>query len=171
MAESLTPRWRKGLRTVHVAVSVAVIGADLALTTLAIAGLTGDASAVYPAAQIIGAQIVSPLAVAALISGVAMALLTPYGLLRYWWVAIKLTVTTSLSAAVLFVLLPALSATAEAASAGEEIADGRQLLLVIPPTIAIGLLVLNVALAVFKPGWRLRRRSTPAVATPAEEAA
>lgn len=169
MADILTGGWRKALRALHVAISVAVIGADLALTALAIAGLTGDARAVYPAAQLIGARVIWPLAVGALVSGAALALLTPYGLLRYWWVVIKLAVTAALSAALLFVVLPALGAAAEAASAGEAVAGSRQLLLVIAPSGAVGLLLLNVSLAIFKPSWRLRPRARAPVSSTAEE--
>ena len=77
---------------------------------------------------------------------------------------VALAVTTALSAALLFVLLPALRAAAEAAATGEEIAGGRQLLLIVAPALAIALLALNVGLAVFKPGWRLRGGAARSVA-------
>ncbi len=161
MTELIEP-WRTALRTVHIAISVAVVGADVSLIALGIAGLAGDPATLYPAAQLIGARVVWPLALGALASGLALALLTPYGVLRYWWVTIKLAVTASLSALVLFVLLPAFGAAADAAIAGEAVADSRRLLLVAGPGAASAFLVLNVVLAVFKPGGRIgghRRRT------------
>ncbi len=39
-----------------------------------------------------------PGAFAALVSGVALSLLTPWGLARYWWVLVKLVLTTAVIA-------------------------------------------------------------------------
>jgi hypothetical protein len=45
-----TRRWRKPLLVVHVTAAVGLVGADLALLALAVAGATGTAaSEVYPA--------------------------------------------------------------------------------------------------------------------------
>jgi Electron transfer DM13 len=60
------------------------------------AGAAGhDPPTVYPAARLLGAALLVPLALASLLNGVALGLLTPWGLVRYWWVAIKLTLTTA----------------------------------------------------------------------------
>ena len=75
------------------------------------------ARAVYPAAALVGQMLVAPLAIAWLGTGVALALLTPWGLRRYWWTTIKLTITVVLTVVVLLVLVPRLGAAADAARA------------------------------------------------------
>ncbi len=156
---NLPARWRKALLAVHVATTVSVLGADLALLTLAVSGLLGSKpQAIYPAAHLLGARLLAPLAVGSLGTGLLLGVLTPWGLLKYWWVTIKLAITVVLTAAVLFVLVPRLGAAAAAAAvpAMKASTDSPRLLLVIAPAVASTLLALSVVLAIFKPGWRLR---------------
>lgn len=156
--------WRKPLLAAHVATTVAVLGADLALLALGLASLGGaDPRTIYPAASLVGARVVAPLAVLALGTGLLLGALTPWGLLRYWWVTIKLAITAALTGLVLLVLVPALGAAAAAATAPDPGAGGARLPLVVAPAIASALLALNVALAVYKPGWRLRRDASTRV--------
>lgn len=160
---TLSPPWRKLLLTAHVTTTASVLGADLVLVALAIAGLRGaEPQTVYPAARLVGAWLIAPLAIASLGTGLLLGLLTPWGLLRYWWVAIKLGITVILTAAVLFVLVPKLGAASDAAvgPAIRPLAVGERLALVAAPAAASTLLGLSVVLAVFKPGWRLRAPGT-----------
>jgi hypothetical protein len=129
----LTPGWRKGLLSIHIAAAVGVFGSDLALLALALAGL-------YPSALLIAQTVVEPLAIAALATGLLLALLGPYGLLRYWWTALKLAITAALTVAVFAVLAPALA-----------------------PALATALLLTNVLLAVFKPAAAITRSRVPAM--------
>jgi hypothetical protein len=153
------PTWRKGLLSVHIAAAVGALGTDAALLALGISG-AGDADpeTVYPAASLIGSWLVAPLAVTALVSGLLLGLLSEWGLVRYWWVTIKLAITATLVVVLLSVLLPALQDAADTATAGGELADADRGPLVAGPVVAVTLLALNVVLAVFKPGWRLRAR-------------
>lgn len=148
---------RKFLTFFHIAVAVSVLGVDIVLITLGLAGYTMAPEAVYPAAQLIGQRVLWPLALLALASGVAVALIGPYGLFRFLWTTVKLTITLALTGLLAFVLLPALSAAAETAAAGEAIAQSRQLMLILGPIASTSLLLTNIALAVFKPRWRLAR--------------
>lgn len=148
---------RKLFTIVHIAVSASVLGTDLVLITLALAGYAWPAETIYPAAQLIGERVLWPLAIAAAGSGVAVALIGPFKLFRYWWVTIKLAITVVLAGLLSFVLLPALAAAAQAASAGEPVTASRQLMLVVGPIASSSLLLTNIALAVFKPKWRLPR--------------
>jgi hypothetical protein len=159
---TLSARWRKLLLSVHVVATVSVLGTDLVLLALGLSSLSGaDPRTIYPAAHLVGARLVAPLAVLALGSGLLLGALTPWGLLRYWWVTIKLAITAVLTGVVLFVLVPRLGAAAEAVSgpAPGVLTSAERLPLVIAPAIASTLLVLNVVLAIFKPGWRLRFRT------------
>jgi hypothetical protein len=154
MTSSKPARWRTGLLTVHIVTGVGAIGAALVLLTLGIAGVRGaDPRNVYPAAHLVEAWVIAPLAVLALGSGVAMALLSRWGLVRYWWVAIKLTITAALTAVVFLVLEPSLAATA----AAESLTDAQRTRVALFPAIALALLVVNVVLGLSKPRWRLRR--------------
>jgi hypothetical protein len=111
----LPTAWRKLLLTVHVLATVGVFGADLALLILGVSSVFGaDPQTVYPAAHLISQVLVAPLAIASLATGVALALLTPWGLLRYWWTVTKLTITAVLTGAVVLVLVPQLGAAADA---------------------------------------------------------
>ena len=154
---TLPEPWRKLCLTVHVVTSVGVFGADLSLLALGAASVTGaDPVTIYPAARLVGAWLVAPLAIMALVTGLALGLLTRWGLFTYWWVTIKLAIVMVLTAAVLFVLVPALGATADAVTGATPQLSARQRLpLLIAPAVASALLAVAVALAVFKPSWRL----------------
>ena len=150
--------WRTALLTVHIVTSVGAIGAALVLLTFGIAGMNGaDPRTVYPAAHLVEAWVIAPLAVLALGTGLAQALLLRWGLVRYWWVAIKLAITAVLTAVVFLVLEPSLAATA----AAESLTDAQRTRVALFPAVAIALLVVNVVLGLFKPPWRLQAGSTP----------
>lgn len=154
---------RKLLLTVHVAATVSVLGTDLVLLALGISSVGGaDPRTIYPAAHLVGTRLVAPLAILSLGTGLLLGILTPWGLLRYWWVTVKLAITAVLTGVVLFVLVPRLGAAADAvtAPAPRLLTIGERLPLVVAPAVASTLLALNVVLAIFKPGWRLRSRST-----------
>lgn len=175
----LPPSWRKLVLATHIAVSVGALGADLVLLMLLLTGFSGaDPLTVYPAARLVGAWLIAPLAVATLVSGVLLGAFTPWGLFRYWWVAIKLAIVLALVTAVFLVLVPGLGAIAEAVAGAtpRPLADGERLRLVIGPLTASVLLIVALLLGVFKPGWRLGRaprevragsaRQSPGVSAP-----
>ncbi len=160
---TLSAPWRKLLLSVHVVATVSVLGTDLVLLALGLSSLSGaDPRTIYPAAHLVSARLVAPLAVLALLTGLLLGVLTPWGLLRYWWVTIKLAITAVLTGVVLFVLVPGLGATADAVSGlpPHLLTIGERLPLVVAPALASTLLALNVVLAIFKPAWRLRRSTT-----------
>lgn len=157
------PQWRKLLLTIHVVATVGVLGADLVLLALGISGVRGaEPQTVYPAAHLVAAWLVAPLAVVALGTGLLLGVLTPWGLLKYWWVTIKLTITVVLAGLVFLVLVPRLGATADAAtgSTSQLPTASERRLLAVAPAVTSALLTLNVALAVYKPRRRLRFRHT-----------
>jgi hypothetical protein len=157
MTSSKPAGWRTALLTVHIVASVGAVGAALVLLTFGIAGMRGaDPRTVYPAAHLVESLVVAPLAVLALGTGVAQALLLRWGLVRYWWVAIKLAITAVLTAVVFLVLEPSLAATA----AAESLTDAQRTRVALFPAIALALLVVNVVLGLTKPSWRLRSGPT-----------
>jgi len=157
MSTSVSPPRRKLLLTVHVATAVSVLGTDLVLLVLGISSVRGaDPQTVYPAADLIATWALAPLAILALGSGVLLGLLTRWGLFRYWWVTIKLALTTILTGIILFVLVPGLGARADDANAARAFTAAERLPLAVAPAAGVTLLILIVVLAVYKPPWRLR---------------
>jgi hypothetical protein len=160
---TLPAPWRKLLLTIHVIATVSVLGTDLVLLLLGLASLGGaEPQTIYPAAYLVATRLVAPLAVISLGTGLLLGILTPWGLFNYWWVTIKLAITTVLTGVVLLVLVPRLG-TAAAITTGQTsyvLTSAQRLPLAIAPAIASTLLLLAVVLAIFKPGWRLRRNIT-----------
>lgn len=156
----LSPSWRKLLLAVHIIVSVGLLGADAAVLMLCIAGARGsDPRTVYPAAHLIASALLVPLALLALATGLALGLLTPWGVVRYWWTTIKLALTVAGVVLGLLVLVPTLSVAADAATtvAGAPLPSADRLGLVRDATSASIVLILTVLLAVYKPFGRRRR--------------
>lgn len=153
----LSPRARKALMVVHLIGSLGLLGADAAVLVLGIAGATGsDPRTVYPAARLVGTVLLVPLAFVALGTGVLQGLLTPWGLVRHWWVTIKFGLTLAGTVLALVVLTPALRSAADAAVAGSAPAAPWEL--VRDAASASSVLVTTVLLSVFKPFGRVRRR-------------
>jgi hypothetical protein len=153
---SIPPRWRKALLTLHVVSSVGWLGADMVLLTLSIAGRTGaDPAVVYPAIGLVGSVLLVPISVLSWLVGVASALLTRWGVLRHWWVVVKLAVTTILTTLVLLALWPGLrQATALGADLPQETRDQ----LLIAPSVSFVALIALTAISAYKPWGRTRRR-------------
>src|SRR5688572_22205268 len=101
---TLAPFSRKLLLLLHVTTSVGLLGAVAAFLVLAIAGLaTADdnlATAAYLSMRILTLDLIVPLAAATLLIGLVQSIGTPWGLVRYYWIIVKL-VLTGLAVAVL----------------------------------------------------------------------
>ena len=168
-ARSRAPRpWLgRGVRSlvliVHIVAASAWIGIDVMVAVLVGAGaLAGDPAIRGLAYQTLATFIVVPMAVAALLtlgSGVVLGLGTRWGLVRYWWVAVKLVLNVVLVVLIAAVLRPGM---ADVGVAGADlVASGRTdadlAFLVFPPAVSLTTLTLAVVLAVAKPWGRLRR--------------
>ena len=153
----MSPAVRRFGLTVHVAVSVGWLGAVAAFLVLALAGLTNrDAQtlrAVYLAMELLGWCLLVPLSLASLLSGIVQGLGTPWGLLRHYWVLIKLLLTP-LATLVLLVHMRPIERLAELARhtlMSQRDADELRMQIVVDA--AAGALVLLVAttLSIYKP--------------------
>lgn len=130
------------------------------LVALGVSGVNGaDPKTVFPAAFLLETWVVAPLVVIALGTGVLQVALSGWEMLRYWWVAIKLTTTVVFTALIVAVLIPRLAASADAALAGETFGTGDRLPLALVPALAIAALLLNVALAIYQPNKRIHALS------------
>lgn len=94
---TMTPGQRKLALTVHVVSSVGLVGSIAAFLALAVAGLISVdvqlVRAAYPAMDLIARIVIVPLALASLLTGLIQSLGTPWGLVRYWWILIKIPLT------------------------------------------------------------------------------
>src|SRR5258708_3923862 len=156
----MTPSFRKLVLTAHVTFSVGWLGAVAAFLVLAIAGLTSQdtqiISTAYLAMELTARFVIVPLAFASLLSGIIQSLGTPWGLLRHYWVLVKLLLTT-FATIVLLEKVPLIdSAARRAAEAKLSSADLRAAGMPLAIHAAGGLLVLLVitTLSVYKP-WGL----------------
>jgi membrane-bound metal-dependent hydrolase YbcI (DUF457 family) len=93
----MTPRIRKFALSAHLTCSVGWIGAVLAYLALVVAATISQNSrtlqAAWIAMELIGWYVIVPLALAALLTGLVMALGTPWGLFRHYWVVLSLGLT------------------------------------------------------------------------------
>ncbi|GAA4151713.1 hypothetical protein GCM10022251_19060 [Phytohabitans flavus] len=152
---TISQPWRKALLTLHVVSSVGWLGADMVLLTLSIAGRTGaDPAVVYPAIGLVGSVLLVPISVVSWLVGLASALLTKWGVLRHWWVVVKLAVTTILTALVLFALWPGLR---EATDLGAALPQETRDQLLIAPSVSFVALTALTAISAYKPWGRTRR--------------
>lgn len=156
---------RRLVLTLHVVSAGAWIGIDVMVAVLVAVGMTtADPAAAALAYQVLGSYVVGPMLVSALVclgTGVALGLFTRWGLMRYWWVLVKLVLNLALCAAILFALRPGMPEVLEhgrALAAGAAPAAGAVSQMVYPPAVSLAALTLATWIAVAKPWGRVRRR-------------
>ncbi|MGO1056637.1 hypothetical protein [Crossiella sp. CA198] len=162
--EKLLPRrTRKAVLVAHLVGAGGWIGLDVVLAVLVFtaAGTTDAALAAlcYQALELLVWPMLS-LAVLCLVSGVILGLGTKYGLVRYWWVAVKLVLNLALLALVAFALR---SGVIEVAEYGRQLAAGQAGLrgpgdLIYPPIVSTTALLFATVISVYKPWGRLRKK-------------
>lgn len=157
---------RKVMLVVHILSAGAWIGIDVIVGVLVIAGFfTSDPSVQGLAYQALGTFAVGPMLTSGLLSlssGLLLGLGTRYGLVRYWWVAVKLVINVVLCVLIVFALEPGMADIAEhgriLASGGDSPLDVSNLFF--PPTVSLTTLTFATVLAVFKP-WGPVRSNRP----------
>ncbi|WHT20638.1 hypothetical protein N8J89_06090 [Crossiella sp. CA-258035] len=162
--ERLLPRrTRKAVLVAHIVSAGAWIGLDVVLAVLVFtAAGTSDAQLAAVCYQVLELLVWPMLTLAAvcLVSGVVLGLGTKYGLVRYWWVAVKLVLNLALLALVAFALR---SGVTEIAEYGRQLAAGQASLrgpgdLVYPPIVSTTALLFATVISVYKPWGRLRKK-------------
>jgi hypothetical protein len=162
---TMPPGLRKFALAAHLTLSVGWIGAVAAYTALDVAAATSQDAptlrAAYLGMELIARNVIVPLALACLLTGLVMALGTKWGLFRHYWVLISLVLTV-VAAVVLLVETQTISYFADraadpATSTDELRALGSTLVHSVGGTLVLlVILVLNV----YKPqgmtryGWR-----------------
>ena len=157
----MRPRMRKAVLLVHILTAGAWIGLDVMLGVLVFTAMAtpdvATAALCYQVLPLLTWPLVAS-SLACLASGVVLGLGTHHGLIRYWWVAVKLVLNIVLALLVWFLLRPGLE---EAAEYGRQLAGGVTPTadvsnLVFPPIVSTSALVVATLLAVFKPWGRVR---------------
>jgi hypothetical protein len=160
----LPARARNSIVVVHVVVSVSWLALMLCLLILATTALvTNDADTLrtaYRAMGMLGDALITPLSLLTLVSGVLLALGTPWGLLRHYWVSTKFGLTLAATLASIFALTARLHEAVDAVArhpVGPISAMDLGFIrynMVIVPAVALFLYLANVILSVFKPWGR-----------------
>lgn len=166
----LGPKVRRTVLIIHVAVSVGWMGAAAGYVALNVPVISGAGEpsqrAAYLMMPIVARYALVPLALATVVTGIALALGTRWGLLQHYWVSISLAVTI-FAAAILILHLPAvdhLAAVAADPSSDVSALDGDLLHSLGGLVVLAVPLVLNVVKpkGLTRRGWRIqqdRRRS------------
>jgi hypothetical protein len=158
--------WHKATLVLHIVSAGAWIGVDVIVAILVLTGRFADDLALRSLAfQALATFVVWPMLASGLVSlatGLVLGLATTWGLLRYWWVAVKLALNLVLCTLIALVLRPGMD---EVAAYGRDLLTGSPdptavSSLFFPPAVSLTTLTLATVLAVFKPWGRIRRRPT-----------
>ena len=159
----LTPAVRKAVLVLHAITGISWMGVDIALFVLLMtARTTNDPTLVvsgFNAIRIIVPVAVPPLSLGILLTGLILGLGTPWGLVRYWWVLVKLILSLVMTVLVFLSLIPAinsmaaLSVTSTSADAVRASLGSLPTQLMFPPVVSFLMLGVATILSIFKP-WR-----------------
>jgi hypothetical protein len=140
------------------------MGVDIALLVLLITARTAnDANLVvsgFNAIRMIVPVAVPPLSLSILATGLILGLGTPWGLVRYWWVLVKLVLSLVMTVLVFTSLVPGVNSIEVLSAAGMSADAVRASLgplptqLMFPPVVSFLMLGVAAILSIFKPWSR-----------------
>ncbi|MCE7011268.1 hypothetical protein LWC34_51945 [Kibdelosporangium philippinense] len=149
---------RRAWLIIHIVSAGAWIGMDLVLGVLVFTAMwTSDPQTAAVAYQALELFAVWPLiitGIVCLISGIALGLGTKYGLVRYWWVFVKLIMNVIL---VLLVIFSLRTGVQEAAEFGRGLAAAPPDSMIFPPIVSTSAVLFATVISVIKPWGRLRK--------------
>lgn len=166
---TMTPALRRFALTAHIVSSVGWLGAVAVFLALAGFGLTSDDAqmvrADYLVMESISWSVIVPLCLASVLTGLVSSLGTTLGLIRYYWVVIKLVMTIP-ATIVLFVHMGPISLVSHiAAERTLSSTDlGLQIQMFAAAGAALVVLVVVTVVSVYKPrgltqyGWRKQQQ-------------
>ncbi|MEU7822590.1 hypothetical protein [Catellatospora sp. NPDC049133] len=149
---------RRFLLTAHIVTSVGWLGVAYALLVMALTAQAADDPATrattYALMLSFDTAAMLPLGLAALVTGVILGLGSHWGLLRHWWVAVKLVLNIAVLVVPMLTRHPALLDAVDAARAGLLTGPARQ---VLDGSIAsVIVLTLATVLSTYKPWGKTR---------------
>lgn len=155
---------RKSVLLIHIMSAGAWIGIDVVMAVFVFTSiLTKDdqlRALCYRALEVFTVWPLLTTGLVCLLTGLVLGLGSKYGLVRYWWVLVKLVLNLLLTA---LVLLSLRGGVAELAEEGRRLEAGEPLTIgvsdmVYPPIVSPTALVIAMVLAVFKPWGRIRKQ-------------
>jgi hypothetical protein len=165
MFTTLRPPVRKLWLVLHLLSAAAWIGIDVIVAVLVAVGRFGGNPALRGLAyEALGTFVVWPMLTSGLIcllTGLVLGWYSKWGLLRYWWVAVKLGLNLALCTLILVALQPGM---AEVRDYGVALAAGLPSVidtgnLVFPPIVSLTALSFATVLSVYKPWGRTARHN------------
>ncbi|MEP6828445.1 MAG: hypothetical protein ABJA10_10270 [Aestuariivirga sp.] len=147
---------RKFVLLAHVTTSVGLLGAVASFLLLSIFGIVSSNAQLVQSSYVLlmplSTYLILPLVVASLLIGIISSLGTPWGLVRYYWVAAKLLLTSI----ILIVLLLQMNAIAQLSTiaANRMVTDtdvGLRIRMIIHAGGGLGMLLLIMILSLWKP--------------------
>lgn len=159
----LGARGRKAYLLLHIVSGGVWIGIDVVMGLLVFTAIfsddNGTKALIFRALEMFAVWPLFVTGLVCLVSGVVLSLGTKYGLIKYWWVTVKLLLNLLLVTLVLLALRPGVHEMAELARQSEA---GQPVPLVagdmiFPPVVSTSALLIAMTLAVFKPWGRIRR--------------
>lgn len=157
IAMQMSASVRRFALTAHVTSSIGWMGAVACFLALAVVGLTSpqplEVQAAYVAMELICWMVIVPLSLLSPLTGVAQSLWTPWGMLKHYWVVVKLLVTLPCTAILLLHMLPTTRLASVALQGGlaESAMHNLRVQLVADSAAAIVVLAFTTVLAVYKP--------------------
>ncbi|MGH3625521.1 MAG: DUF2269 family protein [Sciscionella sp.] len=157
---------RKAVLVVHIISAVSWLGIDIVLGVFVLmASFSSDltvAAVSYQAMHIFVLWTLIPAGLICLATGLLLGWGSKYGVMKYWWVAVKLALNIVLTALVPIALLPTVN---DAAEYGRQLAAGDVTIdppsqIFFPPIVSPIALTIAVILSVYKPWGRIRKRRT-----------
>ncbi|MGH3985190.1 MAG: hypothetical protein ACRDST_21490 [Pseudonocardiaceae bacterium] len=168
----LSGRPLKFVRATHVAVSAGWLGLVVAMLTLGISAATAShptfVLACYAMMERIGGAVIPFFAVATLLTGIVLSVATPWQLLQYWWIVVKLVLAVAVIVTAVALtgdwVQRAVAQAAEASRAADGANAGLPAWLVVAGS-AVHLLFLWAAttISVDKPWGKIKWRQRSAV--------
>ncbi|WP_152365295.1 hypothetical protein [Microlunatus speluncae] len=159
----LRPGVRKLVLLLHIMSAGAWLGLDVAMAVAIFTGLNTDdpqlAAALFQALETITVLPLLTTGIVCLITGLFLGWGSKYGVVRYWWVLIKLILNLILTALVLVALRSGVQAVGAfgAVLAQDPTATADLQGIIYPPIVSPTALTIAMILAVFKPWSRIRK--------------
>ncbi len=159
---TIRPAYRKFWLLLHIVSAGAWYGVDVLVAVLVgVGGLSDDSERRGLAYQALGEFVLWPMLTSGLVclgTGLVLGWGTRWGLVRYWWVLVKLAVNVLLGTLIIFLLRPGLP---EIIAYGAQVAAGESVSfdtssLIMPPIVSLTLLSFATILSVYKPWGRVR---------------
>ncbi|GGX78779.1 DUF2269 family protein [Streptomyces fructofermentans] len=150
---------RRATLAVHAVASAGWLGLTLGLLALGITATTtgsaGTVEASVRAMKLFADWLLLPLAFLTLLSGLLLALGTPWGLARHRWVHTKFWLTLATITATVLALRPGVADAVTAVSAGGPLPDPADVLA--GPVVSLSAYLFMTVISILKP-WGLTRR-------------